>query len=219
LARAHPRRGHPKFDIVGIPEPFVRLIELPPYWKGFLGYFLQDLGLDELKAIARQGLGLKYDGRRKQVLVHFLRSHLLDPKASRNASTGRMRPRTRFSASSLQHNGASVWRDLLDEGVRKKFNHQKAEALQRLTKQSGLAFLSQTSTDHYNNLVIVPKDIRRILQNGFRRDERTLTELSRSTERISRASSGQEYRPNVVLDNTQNILRDLCDSSGIRGKS
>ncbi len=198
-----------KFDVVGVPEPFVRLIELPPYWKGFLGYFLQELNLDELKAIARHGLGLKYEGRRKQVLVHFLRSQLLDPKQLKKCVDRQDPVANEIFRQLLQHNGASIWRDLLDEGVRKKFNHQKAESLQKLTKDSGLVFLSQTSPDHYNNLVMVPKDIRRILQNGFRRDERTLTELSRSTDGTGSNASTRESRPNVVLDNTQNILRDL----------
>lgn len=199
-----------RFDVIGVPEPFVRLIELPPYWKGFLGYFLQALSLDELKAIARHGLDIKYEGRRKQVLVHFLRSQLLDPKILKTCVDKQTEPENEIFRQLLQHNGASIWRDLLDEGVRKKFNHQKAESLQKLTRHSGLAFLSQTSADHYNNLVMVPKDIRRILQNGFRRDERTLTELSRSTDRPSRSSTQQENRPNVVLDNTQNIIRDLA---------
>lgn len=199
-----------RFDVVGIPEPFVRLIELPPYWKGFLGYFLQALSLDELKAIARHGLDLKYEGRRKQVLVHFLRSQLLDPKVLKNCVDRQDETENEIFRHLLQQNGASIWRDLLDEGIRKKFNHQKAESLQKLTKHSGLAFLNQTSPDHYNNLVIVPKDVRRILQNGFRRDERTLTELSRSTDRPGSGAAAQETRPNVILDNTQNILRDLA---------
>ena len=42
-----------RVDLIGIPEPFVRLIELPPYWQGFLGFHLQTLGTDELKAIAK----------------------------------------------------------------------------------------------------------------------------------------------------------------------
>lgn len=209
LWRERIRDDKVKFDVVGVPEPFVRLIELPPYWKGFLGYFLQELSLDELKAIARHGLDVKYEGRRKQVLVHFLRSQLLDPRILKACVDKQDETENELFRQLLQHNGASIWRELLDEGVRKKFNHQKAESLQKLTRQTGLAFLSQTSADHYNNLVLVPKDIRRILQNGFRRDERTLSELSRSQDRAVRTSGAPDSRPNVILDNTQNILRDL----------
>lgn len=199
-----------EYEVIGVPEPFVRLIDLPPYWKGFLGYYLQELGLNELKAIARHGLSEKYEGRRKQVLVHFIRERLLDPAILARLLEVQVPGEKELFQQVLQRNGACVWRDLLDGGAQKKFNHQRAEQLQRLTSQSGLIYVSSAAPNHYNNLLMVPRDVRHVLQNGFRRDERTLTELSRTSERSRPGETFTGFRPSVILDNTQNILRDLC---------
>lgn len=200
-----------RFKIVGVPEPFVRLIDLPPYWKGFLGYFLQAMSLDELKAIARSGVREKYDGRKKQVLVHFLREQLLEPERLREIMEGMEKCERETFRQILQKNGACVWRDLLDEGVRKKFNHQKAEQLQELVKNSGLLFVTDSSAEnHYNNLVMIPRDVKHTIQRNFRRDERTLKELSRGHDGAGKNSARTEAaHPNVILDNTHNIVRDL----------
>lgn len=198
-----------KFDLLGVPEPFVRLIDLPPYWKDFLGHYLQALGLDELRQIARQGLGARYEGRRKQVLVHFIRERLLDPRGLRECLNRLSPPESELFHQILLKTGACVWRDLLDGGAQKKFNHSRADLLQKLTQNSGLVFVSVPSPNHYNNLIMVPRDIRHTLQNGFRRDERTLAELSRSADRSRRQDPSSPPRPNVILDNSQNLLRDL----------
>lgn len=198
-----------KYDIIGVPEPFARLIDLPPYWKDFLGYYLQGLSLDDLKMIVRQGLDLKYEGRRKQVLVHFIRDRLLDPRFLREFIERQCPAEKDLFQQILLKNGACVWRDLLDGGAQKKFNHSRAELLQKITQQSGLVFVSHPAPNHYNNLIMVPRDVRHMVQNGFRRDERTLAELSRSSDRTRRSDHEGAFRPNVILDNSQNILRDL----------
>lgn len=199
-----------RYKIVGVPEPFVRLIDLPPYWRNFLGYYLQSLSLDELKAIAKHGLDEKYEGRKKQVIVHFIRERLLDPQKLKAYLDGAGETKSELFRQVLQRNGACIWRNLLDEGVRKKFNHVKAEHLQHLVKQSGLIFLNHTSDNHYENLVMIPRDIKHTLQNGYRQDERTLQELSRGGESKGRAKKKTEAHPNIILDNTQNLVRDLA---------
>lgn len=198
-----------RLEVVGVPEPFVRLLDLPPYWKDFLGHYLQELGLNELKQIARHGLDHKYEGRRKQVLVHYIRERLLNPVVLKECMDRLSAAERELFNQILLKNGACVWRDLLDGGVQKKFNHSRAELLQKLTQNSGLVFVSVPAPNHYNNLIMVPRDVRHILQNGLRRDERTLAELSRSSDRSRKQDAASSFRPNVILDNSQNILRDL----------
>lgn len=199
--------GKYKFNIVGLPEPFVRLIELPPYWQGFLGYFLPALSLDDLRGIAKNGLGHRYEGRKKQVLVHFVRNRLLDPKTLREIVENQDGIEAEYFSALRQRGGTSVWRELIDEGVRKKFDHRRTEALQNLVKHSGLAFQLSAGENQYSHLVLIPKDIQHTIQNGFRRDERTIGELSRGSDRPG--SSARESATTVILDNTQNIVRDL----------
>lgn len=202
--------GKVRFDIIGVPEPFVRLLELPPYWKGFVGRFLQGLSLSELKAIARHVLEEKYDGRRKQVLVHFIRERLLDPKLLRALLEKQSPSRSGLFEHILKKNGACLWRELLDGGAQKRFNHSRDELLEKLVCESGVVFVSRPAANRSDSLVMVPRDIRHVIQNSFRRDERTLAELSRGTNRSQRRDDGSGFRPSVVLDNTQNIIRDLC---------
>lgn len=197
-----------RYDIVGLPEPFVRLIELPPYWEGFLGHFLQRLNLSELRAIVRHSLGKRYDGRKKQVLVHYVRDHLLDPQRLRECLERHNADEQQLFDQILNKNGACVWRDLLESRTQKKFNHVRAECLQSLTERSGLVFVSRPSSNHYDHLVMTPRDLQHMIHNDFRRDERTLAELSRS-DRPRRSAGAVGSRPNVILDNSQNILRDF----------
>ena len=199
-----------EYEVVGIPEPFVRAIDLPPYWQGFLGWHLQALGLNELKSIARHGLDERYEGRRKQVLVHFIRERLLDPQRLRAILEKQPPPEKELFQHVFNKNGACVWRDLLDGGAQKKFNHQRAELLQDLAKKSGLIHATGDAPTPYSQMLMVPRDLRHIIQSGYRSDQRTLAELSRASERQRVSPAFKALRPNVILDNTQNILRDLC---------
>lgn len=197
-----------RFDLVGVPEPFVRLVDLPPYWRGFLGHYLQTLGLAELKVVARQALGYRFQGRRRQALVHFIRNGLLDPETLRGLLERQSPAERELFQQIFKKNGACVWRDLLDGGAQKKFNHAKAEVLESLTTGSGLVHVWRAGPNKYNNMVMVPRDVAHAIHGGFRRDERTLEELTGGGDR-ARARLGPGGHPNVVLDNTQNILRDL----------
>jgi len=199
-----------RFTVFGLPDPYVRLIDLPPYWRGFLGRYLQGLSLHELKAIVREVLDEKYEGRRKRVLVHYARQKLLDPEVLRGRLERWDPDHAELFQQILQKNGACVWRDLLDGGAQKKFNHSRAESLQELTKKSGMVFVSRRAANYYESILMVPRDVRHIVRNGFRRDERTLSELSRGGERSRRASAQEEFHPNIILDTSRNLLRDLA---------
>ena len=98
----------------------------------------------------------------------------------------------------------------MDVGAQKKFNHKRAEYLQLLTSRSGVVFVSRAAPSRYDSLVMVPRDVRHIIHNGMRRDERTLDELSRGEDHTPTSGSVSGFRPNVSLDNTQNIPRDLA---------
>ncbi len=204
-------------ELVGIAEPFVRLIELPPYWQGFLGFYLQELGTDELRAIARHTLGERPTTRKKQALVHYLRKRLLDPRALQEILAGRDGLQREMFQQILSRNGVCAWKDLLDSGAHKKFDHVRAERLRDLVENSGLVFvLNKNAANKYNNLLMVPRDLAHTIQSGYRRDERTLEELSRLGGGEARAGSRSAasdqlaQRPGVILDNSNNILRDLA---------
>ena len=93
------------FDLIGVAEPFVRLIELPPYWQGFLGYYLQSLGTDELRHLVRSALDARATTRKKQILVHFLRRKLLDPESLQACLDRRDQLQLEMFQQILQRNG------------------------------------------------------------------------------------------------------------------
>jgi hypothetical protein len=195
-------------DLVGVAEPFVRLIDLPPYWQGFLGYYLQELGTDELRNLLRGAPDMRSNTRRKQVLAHVLRRSLLDGK-SLKASLARLDAmQLEMFQQILQRNGICAWKDLLDAGVHKKFDHVRAERLRDLVENSGLVFVFKVAPNKYNNLLMVPRDVAWMIQSDYKRDERTLAELSHGGGEPG-PSSEIVSRPGVILDNSNNILRDL----------
>ncbi len=198
------------YEIVGLPEPFLRLVDLPPYWKGYLGSHLQALGMEELKEIAQRALDYKFEGKKKQVLVHFIREQLLDPAVLKRYLDHLAPVEIELFKQIFQKNGACLWRELLDGGVQKKFNHVRADLLERLCQSSGLVYVWRAGPNRQNNTLMVPRDLGHIIKNGFRRDERTLAELTRHASGGRASDQSESPRPNVALDNTQNILRDLA---------
>ncbi|MCL5269502.1 MAG: helicase-associated domain-containing protein [bacterium] len=195
-------------DLVGIPEPFVRLIELPPYWQGFLGFHLESLGTDELKNIAKNTLDERLPTRKKQALVHYLRKKLLNPKTLQTVLARRDPMQLEMFQQILQRNGVCAWKDLLDSGVHKKFDHARADRLRDLVENSGLVFIIGSAPNKYNNLLMAPRDLAYIIQNNYARDERSLDELSHAGGDHG-ADHEPSPRPGVILDNSNNILRDL----------
>jgi len=196
-------------DLIGLPEPFVRLIELPPYWQGFLGFYLQTLGTDELKAIGKSTLDERLPSRKKQALVHYLRKKILDPKVLQGRLARRDGLQIEMFEQILQKNGVCAWKDLLDSGVHKKFDHARAERLRDLVESSGLVFVLRPAANKYNNLLMVPRDLAFIIQSGYHKDERTLDELSHAGAEHNNHNDSP-LRSGVILDNSNNILRDLA---------
>jgi len=189
--------------LVGIPDPYLRYIPLPAHWQGYLGYFLQGLAGSHLKQIAQYGLGLKIESERKDYLIYCIRAELLEPEKLRQ-HVGRLSPAERETLRSLlDRRGVCIYRDLLDTGFQKRYDHGKAEFVNSLLSNSGLLFTAAIGDNKYNNLLMVPRDIYYIIDHGYRPDRRSLREL----DTISYISRSQQ--PNHILDNSNNLLRDM----------
>lgn len=192
-----------KETLVGVPEPYLRYIPLPAHWQGYLGYFLQGLPVVQLKQIARSGLGLKIDSVRKNYLIYRIRADLLDPAKLRRRISRLSPPERETFRNLLDRRGVCIYRDLLDTGFQKRYDHSKAEHVNSLLSQSGLLFTAAIGDNKYNNLLMIPRDIYHIVHHSYRPDHRTLREL----DTISHI--GRSQQPSHILDNSNNLLRDL----------
>lgn len=192
-----------ELDLVGIPEPFLRYIELPSFWEGYLGNFLKDRSNNELKHIATQGLRVQPESANKNYLIWLIRRHLLDPKFLRKYIE-RFPPGSQQVLDLLQERkGACVYRDLLELNVQKRYDHSRGDAIQWLLNTSGVTFTAVQGGNKYNNLLMIPRDVNFILANHFSEDTRTFRELDSVTV------VQKEDAPAIVLDNSNTILRDL----------
>jgi len=144
------------------------------------------------------------------VVAHCVRNRLFDPQVLQQCLDRQNSSERELFHQILHKNGACVWRDLLDGGLQKKFNHARADLLEELTNRSGLVYVWQAGANKYNNMIVVPRDMSHMIQNGFRRDERTLEELNHGISAQRSHSNGASFHPSVILDNSHNILRDLA---------
>ncbi|MEQ8820369.1 MAG: helicase-associated domain-containing protein [Sumerlaeia bacterium] len=190
-------------DLVGIPEPFLRYVELPSYWEGYLGHFLKELSNNELKHIATQGLRLQPESANKNYLIHIIRTALLDPKFLRRY-LDRLAEGPKSVFQSLQERkGIAVYRDLLELNIQRRYDHSRGDAIQWLLNTSGLVFTVVPGANKYNNRLMIPRDIMYVLTNHFQPDERTFAELD------SVSVVEKEQKPGVILDNSTTLLRDI----------
>ncbi|MEO8376258.1 MAG: helicase-associated domain-containing protein [Candidatus Sumerlaeota bacterium] len=189
--------------LVGIPEPFLRYIELPSFWEGYLGNFLKELTNNELKHIATQGLRIHPESACKNYLIWQLRKHLLDPKFLRSYMD-RLPPGSQSVMQlMMERKGVCVYRDLLELNVQRRYDHSRGDAIQWLLNTSGLLFTGVAGGNKYNNLLMVPRDVTYILQNHFEADDREFHELDAVTV------VAKENAPTVMIDNSNTLLRDL----------
>ncbi len=189
--------------LVGIPEPFLRYIELPSYWEGYLGYFLKEKSNNELKHIATQGLRVAPESANKNYLIWLIRKNLLDPKFLRRYLE-RLPPGAQPVLDLIiERKGICVYRDLLELNVQKRYDHSRGDAIHWLLNSSGLLFTAIPGGNKYNNLLMVPRDISYIIGNHFQPDERVFQELDVVT------LVEKENAPTIILDNSNTLLRDL----------
>ena len=115
--------------LVGIPEPFLRYIELPSFWEGYLGNFLKERSNNELKHIATQGVRIQPESACKNYLIWQLRAHLLDPKFLRRYLERLPPGCLQVLELLLERKGVCVYRDLLELNVQKRYDHSRGDAI------------------------------------------------------------------------------------------
>ncbi|MDX1971210.1 MAG: hypothetical protein SFY68_01625, partial [Candidatus Sumerlaeia bacterium] len=189
--------------LCGIPEPFLRFVELPSYWEGYLGHFLKELSNNELKHIASQGLKLPIESANKNYLIHLIRLNLLKPRFLRNYIDRLTESQRAVFDSLVDRRGVCVYRDLLQLNVQHNYDHSRGDALQWLLNTGGLIFTAVPGGNKYNNLLMIPRDVMYVIANNFIPDRRTFEEL----ESISVVE--KEQKPSIILENDNTLLRDI----------
>jgi len=194
--------GRRKAGMTGLPEPYLRYVELPSYWEGYLGNFLRTLPTATLKAIANRGLKLKLTTSKKRLLIWRVRCALTDPKFLKKYVGEMPADQRDILESLLEKRGISVYRDLLDQSFMRLYDNERADHIQALTNHSGIVFTAVAGENKQNDLLMVPRDLAYIIRCGYRPDHRTLQELD--TVSMTQGETRQ-----LVLDNSGNLLRDL----------
>lgn len=189
--------------LAGVPEPFLRYIDLPSFWEGYLGHFLKEMSNNELKHVATQGLRLAPESANKNYLIHLIRSALLDPKFLRRYIERLTEPQRTAFQGLVETKGVCVYRDLLELNVPRRYDHSRGDAIQWLLQSSGLVFTAVPGGNKYNNLLMIPRDVMYILQNHYEPDNRTFAQLDSVT------LVEKEKKPSVILDHSNTLLRDI----------
>ncbi len=189
--------------LVGLPEPYLRYIELPSYWEGYLGNFLKDLSTQQLKTMAHTGMKLQLDSVKKNFLLSRIRKFLLNPAKLKEYINSLPANERQVFNTLLERKGTCVYRDLLDVGYQKRYDHSKADYINNLLAVSGLVFTAVHKPNKYNNLLMIPRDIYYSIENKFKPDRRSLKDLD------TVSLPGRESPPTIVLDNSNSLLRDI----------
>lgn len=192
-----------RVPVIGLPEPYLRFVDLPSYWEGYLGSFLKDLSTQRLKAIANQGLKLKLDTSKKHILAWRIRRALTDPQALRNHIVALPTEQRDILESTLEKRGVSVYRDLIDQSFLRRYDHQRADHIQSLLNVSGLMFTAVEGDNKQNNLLMIPRDVAFIIRSNFHPDKRSLRDLD------TVSMGAEEATQQLILDNSSHLLRDM----------
>lgn len=190
--------------LIGIPDHYLRFIDLPSYWTGFLGYFLKDLSLYHLRAIVHVGLKTRVESNKKSYFFYKIRNFLLDPKQLQQYLESLPENEGKMFRKIVEKKGVVIFRDLLNGGAQKRYNHTKADYVNNLLSYSGLLYVAVPDSNKYNNLLMVPRDLMYIITHNYkRRDKRCIKELDVLTLPM------EEQPPQYILENSNNILRDI----------
>jgi len=189
--------------MVGVPEPYLRLIELPAYWEGYLGNFLKDRSSQQLRSMVTDGLKLKPVSNKKNYLLLLIRKFLLNPANLKQYVASLPSQEKIIFETLLNKKGVCVYRDLLATGYQKRYDHSKADFVNNLLASSGLIFTAVPDPNKYNNLLMIPRDIEFIISHDYQQDNRNLNEL----DTVSLVS--EEPPPTIILDNSNFLPRDL----------
>jgi hypothetical protein len=190
--------------LVGVPEPYIRFIDLPSYWTGYLGYFLRDLTTPQLKSIGNTKLGINLKSSKKNYLISRIRNHLLDPNKLKKYVQKLDDAQKTLFHQLVAKKGVSIYRELLEiGGNQRRFDHAKADALNELYDGSGLIFVATEGDTKHNHLLMIPRDVQYMVKHDYAEDRRSLDELD-TVSIVSR-----DAHPSVVYDNSNGVLRDL----------
>jgi len=189
--------------MVGLPEPYLRFIELPAYWEGYLGYYLRNLSNQALRNLAAQGLKLPVESSRKDYLLNEVRNYLLSPRTLRQHIDRLGEDQRVLFQMLVECKGVCLYRDLLEMGFQKRSDHSKADHINSLLQNSGIVFTAVPGANKYSNLLMIPRDIFYIVTHHFQPDRRSLEELD--TVSVIEKERG----PGIILDNSSTLLRDL----------
>ncbi len=189
--------------MVGLPEPYLRFIELPAYWEGYLGHFLRRLTNQQIRQLAAHALRLTGDSTRKDYLLNEIRNYLLNPRTLRQHLDSLSEDQRTLFQMLVECRGVCLYRDLLEMGFQKRSDHSKADHINTLLQQSGLVFTAAPGANKYSNLLMIPRDIYYIVTHHFQPDRRSLRELD------TVSAEAQERGPGMILDNSNTLLRDL----------
>lgn len=189
--------------LVGVPEPFIRYIDLPSYWSGYLGYFLRDLTTSQLKSMANTRLGIAIESSKKNYLISRIREYLTNPKKLREYIRSLPDAERNVFEQIVARKGVCIYRELLETGNQRRYDHARAESINNLLNNTGLLFVASEGDTKHNHLIMVPRDIQYMVTHDYRADGRSLNDLD-TVSIIAR-----DKQPNVVLDNSNSLLRDL----------
>ena len=189
--------------ISGIPEPYLRFIELPHFWQGYLGGLLRDVPTEQLVRIATNGLALKVSSGKRDALQYAIRRALADPDLLRKYIDSLPEDQREALFLILQRRGVCLYRELLDILQERSGNLVRGESVERLLASSGLLFLATSNPTKHDNLLRVPRDVYYMITHHFVQDLRGLDSL----DTINKVEANQQ--PKIILDNGISILRDL----------
>lgn len=193
-----------KDNFVCVPSAYLQHHELPPHLMGFLGRLLTELPEEDLQVIAQNVLDKDYKAALKNgTILHSIRAKLLQPEVLHDYINALPDVELEIFTLLLKRHGSCLYRDLLDFASQRKFDHAKAEQLNSLLANRGVAFALMQGHNKYSNLLVIPRDILYIVENGYQPDKRSLAELDLV------AASSESIDPRFIVNNTYALLRDL----------
>jgi hypothetical protein len=189
--------------VYGLPEPFLRFIELPYFWQGYLGAVLRDQPREQLSRLAANGLEIADAPAKSDYLIHEIRRALTDPERLRVYIDSLPEDQREVLFLVLQRRGVCLYRDLIEMVQKRRPELGRSNPIERLVTSSGLLFQSTDNAEKFNNLLRVPRDLYYIVTNHFVRDNRGLDAL----DTIGQVDRDQQ--PKVICDNGISVLRDI----------
>ncbi|HBF35327.1 TPA: hypothetical protein DDW35_12270, partial [Candidatus Sumerlaeota bacterium] len=198
----YPEASSRGLRIYGLPECFLRCIELPHFWKYYLGNLLHDYSAEQLGKIVAQVLkGIPLATKREQ-LMYQIRETLTDPVKLRTCVDMLPGDQREILFLLLQRRGVCQYRELVSLLQTRRSEIAPTDAVENLLASSGMLFLETHNSVRHENLLRIPRDLYYIISNHFVADNRCLRDL----DALSRT---QDFQPRAILDNGISILRDL----------